>query len=69
MSKFLTISNGSESFEIECTSTINTKVSEMCMIQLSQTDKIDPNDVVLNVLLDEIGIEEKDKSNWCLITS
>lgn len=69
MSKFLTISNGTESFEIECTSTINTKVSEMCMIQLSQTDKIDPNAVVLNVLLDEIGIEENDKSNWSLLSS
>lgn len=69
MSKFLTISDGTESFEIECTSTINTKVSEECMIQLSQTDRINPQDIVLKVLLDEIGIEEKDTVNWSLEVS
>jgi hypothetical protein len=62
MNKILTITNGIESIDIECTPKIHTRVSEECVNQFLYTDIINPEEIVLSVLLKEIEIT--DKTNW-----
>jgi hypothetical protein len=67
MNKILTITNGIDTLDVECTSTIHTKVSEECMIQLAQVDKINPKSIVLNILLNDMAIPENDRMNWYFV--
>lgn len=64
--KTLTITNGTESYDIECTNKIHTKVSEECMLQLTYKNRINPEEVVLKVLLEESKINTGNQSNWTL---
>lgn len=62
MNKIVTITNGIETIEIECTPKIHTRVSEECVNQFYYTDTINPEEIVLSVLLEEA--EVINKTNW-----
>lgn len=64
MNKTLKISNGTDTFDIECTNKIHTRVSEECMLQLTYKNKVVPEQVVLQVLLEESKIT--DQEGWFL---
>jgi hypothetical protein len=66
MNKILTITNGTESIDIECTTKIRTRVSEECFLRMKNTTSIDVNKIVLDVLLDEAQIIMEDRINWTL---
>jgi hypothetical protein len=65
--KTLTITNGTDSYEILCTKKINTMVSEECMSQFTYKDNINPKEVVLTVLLKECNIDQKEINDWGII--
>ena len=56
MNKTLTISNGTDTVDVECTNKIHTRVSEECVLQMTYKNKIVPEQVVLQVLLEESKI-------------
>jgi hypothetical protein len=66
MNKILTITNGTESIDIECTTKIRTRVSEECFIAMKNTTSIDVNNIILHVLLDETQIIMEDRNKWTL---
>lgn len=63
--KTLTLTNGTKYIQVECTNKLNTKISEECMIQLSHKNKINPEEIVLKVLLEELKIDNKDEWELC----
>ncbi len=62
--KTLTVKNGDLEFSYSCTKTIHTKVSEEVLLQLKTKDRIDVEQIVLNVIVDELGLGA---GNWELI--
>jgi hypothetical protein len=66
MNKTLKITNGIESFDIECTNKIHTRVSEECLLQMTYKNKIIPEQVVLQVLLEELKIANKEEWSLCI---
>lgn len=62
--KTLKISNGELTFDYVCTKTIHTKVSEQILIQLKYKDRVNPAQVVLDVIVEELGLGEGD---WQLV--
>lgn len=67
MNKVLTITNGIQSIDIECTQKISTKVSEECCTQFTYKHTIDPKEVVLTVLMKESNINLDEINQWRLI--
>jgi len=66
MNKTIKITNGIELFEIECTNKIHTRVSEECLLQMTYKNKIIPEQVVLQVLLEELKITNKEEWSLCI---
>lgn len=66
MNKTLTISNGTDTIDIECTNKIHTRVSEECLLQMTYKNKINPEEVVLKVLLDESKVPQQEQDKWKL---
>lgn len=62
--KLLKITNGTEYIQVECTNKLNTKISEECMIELGYKSKINPEEIILKILLEELRI--KNKEDWKL---
>jgi hypothetical protein len=62
MNKILTVTNGIDSIDVECTPKIHTRVSEECIKRFYDIEPFDPEEVVLYVLLDELKITEI--TNW-----
>lgn len=60
----LYVTNDTDILPIECNSKIRTRVSEECMTQFTYKDKIDPEQVVLKVLLDELKIKPDEQHQW-----
>lgn len=65
--KTLYVTNNTEIIPIVCDSTIHTKVSEECVTQFTYKSNINPKEVVLKVLLEELSIDPEDRNNWSLI--
>lgn len=65
--KTLTITNGKEFIDIECDKLINLRVSEECVTQFTYKDKVNPEEIVLSVLLERAKVDPKEWSNWSLI--
>jgi len=66
MNKTIKITNGIELFDIECTNKIHTRVSEECLLQMTYKNKIIPEQVVLQVLLEELKITNKEEWSLCI---
>jgi hypothetical protein len=62
--KVLTIKNGELEFSYTCTKTIHTKVSEEVLLQLKTKDRINVEQIVLGVIVDELGLGSGD---WELV--
>lgn len=67
MNKILTITNGTQSINIEITTKIRTRVSEECFIRMQNRTAIDVNEIVLHALLEEAKIDPDDRINWSLL--
>jgi hypothetical protein len=68
MNTILTITNGTQSINIESTTKIRTRVSEECFIRMKNRSSIDVNEIVLHVLLEEAKIDPDERINWSLMT-
>jgi hypothetical protein len=66
--KNLTLSDGSSIIDVQVDKVLCTKVSEECMSRLKVKDKIDPHQVVKEVLLAHLHINPEEFSNWTLLT-
>lgn len=66
MNKTLTISNGTDTVDVECTNKIHTRVSEECVLQMTYKNKIVPEQVVLQVLLEESKITNQEGWFLCI---
>ena len=66
MNKTLKISNGTDTVDVECTNKIHTRVSEECVLQLTYKNKIVPEQVVLQVLLEELKITNQEGWFLCI---
>lgn len=66
MNKTLTISNGTDTVDVECTNKIHTRVSEECVLQMTYKNKIVPEQVVLQVLLEESKITNQEGWYLCI---
>ena len=63
MNKLLTITNSSKSYTIESSKTLSTKVSEECFIHKN----LNPDEIVIKVILKEFDENPDDYRNWRLI--
>jgi hypothetical protein len=69
MSKILQITDGKDTFDIECVEQIHTLVSGEILKRFKDYEDVKDSDVVLDVLLMISGIDEVDRSNWKLLTN
>ena len=65
--KTLYVTNNTDILPIECDSKVKTRVSEECMTQFTYKSSINPKEVVLKVLLEQLKIHPEDRHNWSLI--
>lgn len=62
--KTLIVKNGELEFSYSCTKTIHTKVSEEVLLQLRTKDRVNVEQIILNVIVEELGLGV---GNWELI--
>jgi hypothetical protein len=68
MSKILQITDGKDTFDIECVEQIHTLVSGEILKRFKDYEDVKASDVVLDVLLMISGIDKVDRNNWKLLT-